>query len=128
MSTVPKTPISDIEKTIEHLRELLGERISTSDSVLQQHGRGESWHPTQAPDAVCFAQSNEEVVQIVRLCAASQTPIIAYGTGTSLEGQVQAVNGGICIDLSQMDAVLEVNTEDLDCRVQAGVTRRQLNQ
>ncbi len=128
MSTVPKTPYSDIEKTIEHLRELLGERISTSDSVLQQHGRGESWHPTQAPDAVCFAHSNEEVAQIVRLCAESQTPIIAYGTGTSLEGQVQAVNGGICIDLSQMDAVLEVNTEDMDCRVQAGVTRRQLNQ
>ncbi len=128
MSTVPKTLHSDIDKTIAQLRELLGDRISTVDSVLQQHGRGESWHPTQAPDAVCFAQSNEEVAQIVRLCAESQTPIIAYGTGTSLEGQVQAVNGGICIDLSQMDAVLEVNTEDMDCRVQAGVTRRQLNQ
>ncbi|MCH6564951.1 MAG: FAD-binding protein [Proteobacteria bacterium] len=127
MSTVPKTLHSDIDKTIAQLRELLGDRISTVDSVLQQHGRGESWHPTQAPDAVCFAQSNEEVAQIVRLCAESQTPIIAYGTGTSLEGQVQAVNGGICIDLSQMDAVLEVNTEDMDCRVQAGVTRRQLN-
>ena len=128
MSTVPKTLHSDIDKTIAQLRKLLGDRISTVDSVLQQHGRGESWHPTQAPDAVCFAQSNEEVAQIVRLCAESQTPIIAYGTGTSLEGQVQAVNGGICIDLSQMDAVLEVNTEDMDCRVQAGVTRRQLNQ
>jgi D-lactate dehydrogenase (cytochrome) len=128
MSTVPKNLHSDIDKTIAQLRELLGDRISTVDSVLQQHGRGESWHPTQAPDAVCFAQSNEEVAQIVRLCAESQTPIIAYGTGTSLEGQVQAVNGGICIDLSQMDAVLEVNTEDMDCRVQAGVTRRQLNQ
>lgn len=128
MSTVPKTLHSDIDKTIAQLRELLGDRISTVDSVLQQHGHGESWHPTQAPDAVCFAQSNEEVAQIVRLCAESQTPIIAYGTGTSLEGQVQAVNGGICIDLSQMDAVLEVNTEDMDCRVQAGVTRRQLNQ
>ncbi len=128
MSTVPKNRHSDIDKTIAQLRELLGDRISTVDSVLQQHGRGESWHPTQAPDAVCFAQSNEEVAQIVRLCAESQTPIIAYGTGTSLEGQVQAVNGGICIDLSQMDAVLVVNTEDMDCRVQAGVTRRQLNQ
>lgn len=128
MSTVPKTLHSDIDKTIAQLRELLGDRISTVDSVLQQHGHGESWHPTQAPDAVCFAQSNEEVAQIVRLCAESQTPIIAYGTGTSLEGQVQAVNGGICIDLSQMNAVLEVNTEDMDCRVQAGVTRRQLNQ
>jgi len=128
MSSVPNNLRSNIESTIERIRELLGERISTVDSVLQQHGRGESWHPTQAPDAVCFAQSNEEVAQIVRLCAASQTPVIAYGTGTSLEGQVQAVNGGVCIDLSQMDAVLEVNTEDMDCRVQAGVTRRQLNQ
>jgi D-lactate dehydrogenase (cytochrome) len=128
MSSVAKTLRSDIKITIDLLRELLGARISTVDSVLQQHGRGESWHPTQAPDAVCFAQSNEEVAQIVRLCAASATPVIAYGTGTSLEGQVQAVNGGICIDLSQMDQVLEVNAEDLDCRVQAGVTRRQLNQ
>ncbi len=119
---------SDIKLTIDLLRELLGERVSTVNSVLQQHGRGESWHPAQPPDAVCFAQSNEEVAQIVRLCAASSTPVIAYGTGTSLEGQVQAVNGGICIDLSQMDAVLELNAEDLDCRVQAGVTRRQLNQ
>ncbi len=128
MSSIPKNLRSDIENTIEQLRELLGDRISTVDSVLQQHGRGESWHPAQAPDAVCFAQSNEEVAQIVRLCAESQIPVIAYGTGTSLEGQVQAVNGGICIDLGQMDAVLEVNTEDMDCRVQAGVTRRQLNQ
>lgn len=119
---------SDIKSTIDLLRELLGERVSTVNSVLQQHGRGESWHPVQAPDAVCFAQSNEEVAQIVRLCAASSIPVIAYGTGTSLEGQVQAVNGGICIDLSQMDQVLEVNAEDLDCRVQAGVTRRQLDQ
>ena len=128
MSRVVQTFQSDIKSTIDLLRELLGERVSTVNSVLQQHGRGESWHPVQAPDAVCFAQSNEEVAQIVRLCAASSIPVIAYGTGTSLEGQVQAVNGGICIDLSQMDQVLEVNAEDLDCRVQAGVTRRQLDQ
>jgi len=128
MSTVSNFTRSDIKSTIECLRELLGERVTTVDSVLQQHGRGESWHPTRPPDAVCFAQSNEEVAQIVRLCAETKTPVIAYGTGTSLEGQVQAVKGGICIDLSQMDQVLELNTEDLDCRVQAGVTRRQLNQ
>ncbi len=113
---------------IERLRELLGERVSTSASVREQHGRGESWHPPQPPDAVCFAQSNEEVAAIVKLCAATATPVVAYGTGTSLEGQVQAVNGGICIDLGQMNQVLEVNAEDLDCRVQAGVTRRALNQ
>ena len=124
----PATTMHDRTALIEQLRSMLGERVSTSTSVLEQHGRGESWHPVQAPDAVCFAQSTEEVVAIVKLCAAAATPVIAYGTGTSLEGQVQAIYGGICIDLSQMDQVLEVNNEDMDCRVQAGVTRRQLNQ
>ena len=116
-----------IESLITSLHDLLGERVSTSRSVLQQHGRGESWHPAQPPDVVCFAQSTEEVAAIVRLCAAQATPVIAYGTGTSLEGQVQATRGGVCIDLSLMNQVLEVNNDDLDCLVQAGVTRRQLN-
>ena len=120
--------ISAPELLIEQLRSMLGIRVSTSPSVLEQHGRGESWHPPQAPHAVCFAHSTEEVAAIVRLCAANRTPVIAYGTGTSLEGQVQAVKGGVCIDLGQMNEVLEVNAEDLDCRVQAGVTRRELNQ
>ena len=119
--------ISRRELPIEQLRALLGDRVSTSPSILEQHGHGESWHPTQAPDAVCFAQSTEEVASIVRLCAANRTPVIAFGTGTSLEGQVQAVEGGVCIDLSQMNQVIEVNNEDLDCRVQAGVTRLALN-
>ena len=119
--------ISAREALIEQLRGRLGERVSTSPSVLEQHGRGESWHPAQAPDAVCFPRSNEEVAAIVKLCAASATPVIAFGTGTSLEGQVQAVRGGICIDLGEMKQILEVNQEDMDCRVQAGVTRRELN-
>ena len=119
--------ISRRELPIEPLRALLGDRVSTNPSILEQHGHGESWHPPQAPDAVCFAQSTEEVASIVRLCAANRTPVIAFGTGTSLEGQVQAVEGGVCIDLSQMNQVIEVNNEDLDCRVQAGVTRLELN-
>jgi len=123
----PASRLSEPELLITQLRTMLGERVSTSPSVLEQHGRGESWHPAQAPHAVCFARSTEEVADIVRLCAASKTPVIAYGTGTSLEGQVQAVNGRVCIDLSQMNQVLEVNSDDLDCRVQAGVTRRELN-
>jgi len=123
----PASRYFEPELLIEQLRAMLGERVSTSPSVLEQHGRGESWHPSQAPHAVCFVHSTEEVADIVRLCAASRTPVIAYGTGTSLEGQVQAVNGGVCIDLSQMNQVLEVNSDDLDCRVQAGVTRRELN-
>jgi len=124
----PASRVSQREDVIEQLRGLLGERATTSASVLEQHGRGESWHPVQAPDVVCFPLDNDEVSAIVRLCAASATPVIAYGTGTSLEGQVQALEGGVSIDLSRMNQVLEVNTEDMDCRVQAGVTRRELNQ
>ena len=123
----PAAEISGRDVLIEQLRNLLGERVSTNASVREQHGHGESWHPVQAPDAVCFAHSSDEVAAIVKLCAVSATPVIAFGTGTSLEGQVQAVNGGICIDLSQMNQILEVNSEDLDCRVQAGVTRHELN-
>src|SRR3546814_14932603 len=78
----------------------------------------------EMPDAVAFATGTEEGAAIVRLCAAHKRPVIAFGTGTSLEGQVQAARGGICIDLSGMNAILEVNEADLDCRVQAGVTRK----
>ena len=112
---------------IEALRALLGERLSTAAAVRERHGKDESYHPAKAPDAVAFAASTEEVAEIVKLCAAAGRPVIAYGTGTSLEGHVAALHGGICIDLSAMDQVLEVNAEDLDCRVQAGVTRKQLN-
>jgi len=122
------SPVSSREPVIEQLHSILGDRLSTSSSVLEQHGRGESWHPVMAPDAVCFVQNNAEVAGIISLCAETSTPVIAFGTGTSLEGQVQALKGGICIDLSQMNRVIEVNNEDMDCRVQAGVTRLALNQ
>ncbi len=112
---------------IVELRELLGGRLSTSDAVREQHGRDESFHELAAPDAVAFAGSSEDVAAIVGVCARHKIPVIAYGTGTSLEGHVQALHGGVCIDLSQMNAILEVNAEDLDCRVQPGVTRKQLN-
>lgn len=123
----PAAEIPERSALIEQLRDLLGERLSSVKTVREQHGHGESWHPVQAPDAVCFVRSTAEVAAVVKLCAASATPVIAFGTGTSLEGQVQAVNGGICIDLSQMNQILGVNNEDMDCRVQAGVTRRELN-
>jgi len=123
----PANRVSRPEIVIERLRSLLGDRVTTSHSVLEQHGGGESWHPAQLPDAVCYPLDNDEVAAIVRLCAETATPVIAFGTGTSLEGQVQALKGGICIDLSQMNRILEVNEEDMDCRVQAGVTRRELN-
>jgi len=120
-------PAQTLDPLISALGELLGERLSTSEAVRQQHGKDESFHEVAAPDAVVFARSTEEVARVVALCAAHKTPVIAYGTGTSLEGHVQALHGGVCIDVSQMNEVLQVNSEDLDCRVQPGVTRKQLN-
>jgi len=113
---------------LEALAGLLGDRMTTASAVREHHGSGEDYFPVLPPDAVCFPETNEEVAAVVRLCAAHQVPVIPYGTGTSLEGHVQAVNGGVCIDLSRMNAVIEVNEQDLDCRVQAGVTRKQLNE
>ena len=121
------TPARALDPLFTELRELLGERFSTSDAVRQQHGKDESFHEVAAPDGVAFATSTAEVVQIITDCARHKTPVIAYGTGTALEGHVQALHGGVCVDVSQMNEVLELNAEDLDCRVQPGVTRKQLN-
>jgi D-lactate dehydrogenase (cytochrome) len=115
------------DTVIEELKALLGERLSTSQAVREQHGKDESYHAPEPPDAVAFAESTEEVAEIVKICAGYDCPVIPFGTGTSLEGQVMASDGGISIDVSRMNQVLEVNAEDLDCRVQAGVTRKQLN-
>ncbi len=113
---------------VEELRVVVGERLSTAAPVREHHGNGEDYFDAVPPDAVVFAQSTEEVSEIVKICSKHGAPIIAYGTGTSLEGHVVALHGGVCIDLSEMNDVLEVNEEDLDCRVQAGVTRKQLNE
>lgn len=113
---------------IEELRGLLGDRLSTAAAVREQHGKDESFHAAIPPDAVAFAASAEEVSAIVRTCARHRTAIVPYGTGTSLEGHIAALRGGICIDLSGMNRVLKVSPEDLDCTVEAGVTRKQLNE
>src|SRR5947209_3453358 len=110
------------------LRELLGARLSTSAAVCAQHGKDESYHLPHAPDAVAFAHSTDEVSAIVKLCAEHKTPVIAFGAGTSLEGHVAALAGGISIDVSEMNRILHVNAQDLDATVEAGVTRKQLNE
>ncbi|MHC2301799.1 FAD/FMN-containing dehydrogenase [Rhizobium mongolense] len=104
-----------------------GDRFSISKALREQHGRGESHHTPAIPDAVVFAQSTDDVAEAVRLCAAAGVPVIAFGAGTSLEGHLSAVRGGVSIDLSQMSQIIRVSAEDLDCTVQAGVTREQLN-
>jgi D-lactate dehydrogenase (cytochrome) len=109
------------------LQARFGERCSTAAAVRDHHGRDESPFPPMAPDAVVFAQSTEDVAALVRLCADWRVPVIAFGVGSSLEGHLLAVAGGVCVDLSQMNKVLAVNPEDLTVTVQAGVTRKQLN-
>ncbi|MCC6869214.1 MAG: FAD-binding protein [Burkholderiales bacterium] len=104
-----------------------GERAKVSEAVRAQHAHGEGLPDPALPDVVVYPHSNEEVAGIVRLCHAARVPVIAFGVGTSLEGHVAALYGGVCIDLSEMSKVLQVNADDLDCRVQAGVTREQLN-
>ena len=110
------------------LKQQFGERLQTGASVREQHGHTTTWIENQPPDAVIFAASTEEVSEIVKACATHKVPIIAFGTGTSLEGHVNAAAGGISIDVSQMNEIIAVHAEDLDCVVQPGVTRKQLNE
>ena len=117
----------DLSPLIDELRQLLGDRLSTATAVREQHGRDESYHSVHAPDAVAFVRSTDEVSAVVRACARYKAPVVPFGTGTSLEGHVAALKGGICIDLGQMNRVLRVSADDLDVTVEAGVTRKQLN-
>ena len=118
---------SPVGEVIAALTPHFGERLSTAPAVREQHGHDESWHETAPPDAVVFPQSTEEVARIVRTCAAHRVPVIPFGAGTSLEGHVAAIHGGIAIDMSRMTALKRVSPEDLDCTVEAGITRKQLN-
>jgi D-lactate dehydrogenase (cytochrome) len=115
------------DAAIGEIRALIGERLSTAGAVREQHGKGEAYHHSIPPDAVAFAESTEEVAAIVKICARHRLAVVPFGTGTSLEGHTAALHGGICIDLSRMNRILAVNAEDLDVRVQPGVTRKQLN-
>lgn len=112
---------------LQALHALLGDRFSTSVALREQHGRGEAHHAAALPAAVAFAETTAEVSEIVKLCASENIPVIAFGAGTSLEGHLSAVRGGVSIDLSRMSKITRVSVEDLDCTVEAGVTREQLN-
>ena len=117
-----------VEAVIAALAAMVGNRLVTSRAVREQHANTITWLGNQPPDAVVFPHTTEEVQQIVRLCAAHRVPIIAFGTGTSLEGQVNAPRGGISLDFRDMNRVLAVHAEDLDCVIEPGVTRKQLNE
>jgi D-lactate dehydrogenase (cytochrome) len=112
---------------LAQLRERLGDRVSTGESVRELHSRGESHHPGVLPDAVAFPVSTAEVQTIVSVCAAYHCPMTAFGAGSSLEGHVVPVQGGITIDLTRMNRILRLSVEDLDVTVEAGVTRKQLD-
>lgn len=114
-------------KAIDELKSLFGDQLSTSNAIREQHGKDESSHPAALPDAVLFARSTADVSEAVKICAAHKMPIIPFGAGTSLEGHVLAVNGGLSIDMTAMDKVIAVNEADLDVRIEAGITRKALN-
>jgi D-lactate dehydrogenase (cytochrome) len=133
-NTVPLSETADPvapaarDAAIASLHQLLGDRLSTAALVREKHGKDASYHPCVPPDAVAFAQSTEEVSEIVKLCARYKVPVIPFGSGTGLEGHVVALQGGVSVDISQMNRILQVNVGDLDATVQAGVTHRQLNE
>lgn len=124
----PRSRVRDIDGLVDALAAIVGDRLTRAESELLQHGRGETHFPPAPPDVVVYPLSTEEVSALVSLCAERDVPIIAYGAGSSLEGHVSALEGGISLDLSRMDRVLRVSVEDMDVSVQAGITRKQLIQ
>ncbi len=124
--TLPRNK-AGIDTVLDILKQRFGDRFQTGASVREQHGHTTTWIENQPPDAVVFPESTGDVSEIVKTCAAHKVPVIAFGVGTSLEGHVNAPAGGISVDMGRMDRILAVHGEDLDCVVQPGVTREQLN-
>lgn len=126
VTALPRNEVG-IETAIGILKQQFGDRLQTGKSIREQHGHTTTWIQNQMPDAVVFPHSTQEVSEIVKICARHKVPVIPFGTGTSLEGHVNAPAGGISVDLMQMNKILAVHAEDLDCVVQPGVTREDLN-
>ncbi|MBM7069306.1 FAD-binding oxidoreductase [Actibacterium sp. 188UL27-1] len=116
-----------INQAIRDLSEALGDRVSRSKSDLSLHGQSESYFAPMPPDVVVYPETTAEVAKIVQTCAAQGCPVVAWGTGTSLEGHALALQGGVCVDFSRMDQVLRVNDADMDVVVQPGITRKALD-
>jgi D-lactate dehydrogenase (cytochrome) len=127
-SAAKRVAVSGRDKTIAALLARFGNKVATSQAVREQHGHTTTWIANQPPDAVVFAASTEDVQDTVRICGAHGMPVIPFGTGTSLEGHVNAPFGGISIDLREMNRVIAVHAEDLDCVIEPGITRKQLNE
>jgi len=117
-----------VERVKSALTARFGNKVSTAEAVRRQHANTTTWLTNEPPDAVVYASSTEDVQAVVRICAEHRMPVIPFGTGTSLEGHVNAPLGGVSIDLMEMDKVLTVHAEDLDCVIEPGVTRKKLNE
>lgn len=132
MSSLPDSIMNDSIKpdygtAIADLKIRFGQQLSTNTAVCEQHGHTMTWLANQPPDAVLTVQDKHDVAAAVEICNQHHMPVIAFGIGSSLEGQLNAPFGGLCIDMHAMDAILQVNNEDLTVTVQPGVTREQLN-
>jgi D-lactate dehydrogenase (cytochrome) len=112
---------------IDSAQGFLGDRITTNAALREHHSHGQDTHPPHLPDAVAFIETTDEAARLLALCHAAHIAVVPWGAGTSLEGHVTPVRGGITLDLSRMTRILEVNQTDMDCRIEAGVTRTQLN-
>lgn len=128
-----ETMVDQIRKTLpegflDALKQAFGDRVSTAQAVREHHGQDESIYQMCLPDAVIFASSTAEVVNVVTLCSQYNVPLIPYGAGSSIEGHILPVQGGVSLNLSQMNRILSINAEDLTATVEAGVTRNELNQ
>ena len=116
-----------VETVIEAARAFLGDRITTNATLREHHSHGQDTQPPVLPDAVAFVESSDEAARVLALCNTNHVPVVPWGAGTSLEGHVTPVRGGITLDLSRMTGIIDVSQPDMDCRVEAGVTREQLN-